>query len=133
MSGLTLFNLSQRKEILMHDGTAIEINEEDTKGNSRSLNTCKPICNNLQDHTAHLIRIRSITSASVCLTFWYSKTAHCCLKIAYDWNAKIHYNTTSAPVKLLKAPKPSDFTWFHPDVWGRKQQRNRLGIFLIIE
>lgn len=128
-----LFNLSQRKKMLMHNGTAVQINEEDTKENSRSLNTCKPICNNLQDHTAHLTRIRRITSASVGLTFWYSKIAHCCLKIAYDWNAKIHYNTPSAPAKLLMAPKPSHSTWFHPAMWGREQWRNRLSAFLTIE
>lgn len=58
-----LFNLSQRKKMLMHNSTEVQINEEDTKENSRSLNTCKPICNNLQDHTAHVIRTRSITSA----------------------------------------------------------------------
>lgn len=48
-----LFNLPQRRKMLIHNGTEVHINEEDTKENSRSLNTCKPICNNLQDHTAH--------------------------------------------------------------------------------
>lgn len=69
---------------------------------------------------------------SVCLTSWYSKTAHCCLKIAYDWNAKIQCNTPPAPAKLLTAPKP-DSTWFHPAMWGREQRKNRLGLFLITE
>lgn len=48
-----LFNLPPRRKMLIHNGTEVHINEEDTKENSRSLNTCKPICNNLQDHTAH--------------------------------------------------------------------------------
>lgn len=128
-----LFNLSQRRKMLMHNGIEVQINEEDTKENSRSLNTCKPICNNLWDHTAHLIRIRSITSESVSQSFWYSKAANYCFKIAYDWNAKIHYNTLSAPAKLLMAPKPSDYTWFHPAMWGRVERRHKLGIFLMIE
>lgn len=88
--------------------------------------TCKITQPILSDSEASLL-------PSLCLTFWYSKTAHCWLKIAYDWNAKIHYNTPLTPAKLLMASKPSVSTWFHPAMWGREQRRNRQGISLIIE
>lgn len=95
-----LFNLSQRKKMLMHNSTEVQINEEDTKENSRSLNTCKPICNNLQDHTAHVIRTRSITSAKCMPNFLILKDSSLLLENCLWLECKDSVQHTSSSSKV---------------------------------